>query len=84
MEQQNFAQSLQAFQRRKPFRPYVVHFVDGESILVEHPEAIRYQGTGTAVYFGKHGEITLFDHDGVSTIRNDGQKSELTGTERSQ
>jgi hypothetical protein len=63
-----FQKSLAALQKRRPFRSYVVHFTDGESIAVEHPEALRYQGVGTAVYFSKSGEMTLFDEDGVAKI----------------
>jgi hypothetical protein len=66
MTHHNFNQSLTAFLKRKPFRAFLVHFTDGENVVVEHPEAVRYQGKGTAVYFGKQGEIVLFDHDGVS------------------
>jgi hypothetical protein len=62
--------SLRAFQTRKPFKPFVVEFVDGDRVVVEHPEAVRYDGNGTAVHFGRRGEITLFDHDGVSKLTN--------------
>ena len=70
MDQKNFAQSLSAFLHRRPFRPFAVQFVDGDRIVIEHPEAVRYSGQGTAVYFGKKGELTLFDHEGVAKLAN--------------
>ena len=68
MEHRSFANSIAALVRRKPFKPFTIKFVDGDKLLVEHPEAVRYQGQGTAVFFGKKGELTLFDHDGVARI----------------
>lgn len=68
MDQKNLAQSLGAFQKKSLFRPFIVEFVNGEEITVEHPEAVRYQGRGTAVYWDRNGRITLFDHDSVATL----------------
>jgi hypothetical protein len=41
----NFEKTLQAYQKRKPFRSYRVRFVDGEYIDVDHPEALVLRGT---------------------------------------
>ena len=41
MEPDNFDRSLRAFVRRRPFESFQIRFVDGESITVDHPEAVR-------------------------------------------
>ena len=78
MQQKNFAKSLAAFQKRTPFRPFVVELVNGVTIVVEHPEALRYQGQGTAVYMDRHGTITLFDHEGVANLTDARQATSKT------
>ncbi len=69
MERQNFEKSLHAFVQRKPFRPFMIRFVDGTSITVHHPEALVTRG-GTAIYFDRKEQPTLFDHEGVSHLSN--------------
>lgn len=63
-----FRTSLNALQIRPPFRPHVVHFTEGGSIVVRHREALRYQSVGTGVCVGKAGEMILFDEVGASKI----------------
>jgi len=70
MQEKSLARCLRSFQNRRPFRPFIVEFVDGNHIVVEYPEAVRYDGKGTAVHFGKHGALALFDHEGVSRVTN--------------
>jgi hypothetical protein len=74
MTSPNFERVLQAFQRRKPFRPFRVDFVGGEHIEVDHPEALVLRG-GVAVYLSPAGVPTLFDHEGVSEVVGDVEQS---------
>lgn len=69
MESENFEKSLRGFVRRRPFESFEVHFVDGNSLTVDHPEALVLRG-GVAVYISAIGEPTLFDHRSVSRLTN--------------
>ena len=69
MEPENFERSLRSFVRRRPFESFQIRFVDGESITIDHPEAVVFRG-GVAVYISARGEPTLFDHRSVSTLNN--------------
>lgn len=62
-----FNRTLQAFQRRTPFRPFTVELVSGFRFQVDHPEALVFR-TGVAVFFAPDGTPTLFDHEGVSEV----------------
>ena len=68
MEPENFERRA-GFVRRKPFGSFTIHFVDGNAITVDHPEAVVFRG-GTAVYISVQGEPTLFDHRTVSHLSN--------------
>ncbi len=67
MEPDAFERSLKAFVRRTPFDPFVVEFVSGGQLQVDHPEALMVRG-GIAVYFSREGIPTLFDHRGVARM----------------
>jgi hypothetical protein len=67
MTAKNFDKALQAYQKRRPFRPFRVRFVSGEHLDVDHPEAVVIRG-GVGVYVSRTGVPTLFDHDGVSEV----------------
>lgn len=69
MEAANFERSLRAFVRRKQFKSFMIRFVDGSTITVDHPEALILRG-GVAVYVSAQGEPTLFDHHSVSQLSN--------------
>jgi hypothetical protein len=69
MEPESFDRSLRGFVRRRPFESFQIRFVDGESITIDHPEAVVFRG-GVAVYISPRGEPTLFDHRSVSTLNN--------------
>lgn len=60
----HFDRSLRAFQKRVPFRPFTVAFVNGDRIQVDHPEALVVRD-GVAVYIAAGGVPTLFDHESV-------------------
>ena len=70
MTTQNFDRSLQAYQRRKPFRSFRVRFVSGDHIDVDHPEALVMR-SGVAVFINSAGVPTLFDHESVSEVVGD-------------
>ncbi|MBI1832484.1 MAG: hypothetical protein HYR84_13655 [Planctomycetes bacterium] len=67
MERDNFEKRLRALSHRKPFRAYTVEFVNGESIEVDHPEALIVRA-GVAVYLAADGTPAWFDHLGVSRV----------------
>lgn len=67
MERDNFMRALRSFARRAPFRPFVVELVSGSRYLVEHPEALAFNG-GTAVYLNPFGEWSVFDHQSVAQV----------------
>ena len=67
MEREHFDRTLSALRRRAPFRPFAVRFVSGESVRVDHPEALVVRA-GVAVYLAPDGAPTLFDHESVSDV----------------
>ncbi len=67
MTPEHFEKALQAFQRRRPFRSFSVHFASGEHIEVDHPEALIIR-SGVGVYLSAAGVPTLFDHESVSEV----------------
>jgi len=77
MTAENFDRTLRAFQRRTPFRAFTVELVRGSRFQVEHPEALILRA-GVGVHVATNGEITLFDHEGVSQIR-DATSAEAAG-----
>lgn len=69
MVSDTLVKSLRAFARRQPFKPFLVELVNGESILIEHPEALAFNG-GAAVYISPKREFAFFDHEGVAELRD--------------
>ena len=67
MTTDHFQTTIRAFQRRSPFRPYVVDLVSGDRITVDYPEALIIRG-GVGVYVTATGAPTIFDHEGVSQV----------------
>ncbi len=67
MTSEHFDKTLQAYQKRRPFRSFAVRFVCGEHIEVDHPEALIIR-SGVGVYLSPAGVPTLFDHESVSEI----------------
>jgi hypothetical protein len=67
MTAEHFDKTLQAYQRRRPFRSFSVRFVSGEQIDVDHPEAMVVR-SGVGVYISAAGVPTLFDHESVSEV----------------
>jgi len=67
MTPEHFQTTIQAFQRRAPFRPYFVELVSGDRVRVDHPEALVIRG-GVAVFVTSQGAPVIFDHEGVSPV----------------
>lgn len=67
MTTEHFNTTLQAYQKRRPFRSFSVRFVSGEHLDVDHPEAMVVRA-GVGVYVSPAGVPTLFDHESVSEV----------------
>ena len=67
MQIEAFERSLRAFVRRTPFQPFTVELTSGTRFQVTHPEALAFSG-GLAVYLGRDGTPSLFDHESVSQL----------------
>lgn len=70
MEAESFERALRAFSQRRPFESFLIRFVDGTELPIDHPEALAIVRGGTAVHVGLDGELTLFDHGSVSQVTN--------------
>ena len=70
MSTERFQTTIRAFQRRTPFKPYVVEVVSGQRIQVEHPEALVVRA-GVGVFVDVSGAPTVFDHEGVIRISDE-------------
>jgi hypothetical protein len=66
---ENFLRALRVFSKRKPFRPFQVVFVTGESLTVVHPEAIHAR-EALLVFTGPDGAHRLFDSSSVNQLRD--------------
>jgi hypothetical protein len=75
MNAKTFDKTLQAYQKRRPFRSFHVRFVSGEKIKVDHPEALIIRG-GVGVFVSSSGVPTLFDHESVSQVIGDNGRRE--------
>jgi hypothetical protein len=67
MMAEHFQTTIRAFQRRTPFKSYVVELVSGDRVRIDHPEALVVRG-GVGVFVSASGAPTIFDHEGVSQI----------------
>lgn len=67
MTDENFRKSLQAFIRRRPFRPFEVELVSGDRFTVKHPEALAHSGA-VAVNIDPDADIRIFDSRSVSQL----------------
>ena len=67
MTTEHFQTTIRAFQRRAPFKPYVVELVSGDRVKVDHPEALVLRA-GVGVFVDAKGAPAILDHEGVSQI----------------
>ena len=67
MNEDNARLALQAFHRRRPFKPFLVELMTGDRVLVAHPEALSWRGT--VLYFiSPQDLVRLFDHASVCQV----------------
>ena len=67
MTAEHFQTTIQAFQKRAPFHPYLVELVSGDRVRVDHPEALVIRG-GVAVFLTPQGAPVIFDNEGVCQV----------------
>lgn len=70
MNVDNFDQTLTAFKRRSPYRPFTVALVNGDRFEVDFPDALLVRD-GVAVYLQAGGVPIIFDHEGVNQFIGD-------------
>jgi len=66
MSREQFEDLLRTFVRQKPFKPFVVRKVNGESIYVDEP-AVAFDG-GAAGFIGPDNLVHFFDCEQVATM----------------
>jgi hypothetical protein len=74
MTAEHFQTTIRAFQRRTPFKSYVVELVSGDRIRVDHQEALVVRGR-VGVFVNAAGAPVIFDHERVSQIFADTAES---------
>lgn len=70
MQAESFDQSLIAFKKRLPFRPFTVALVNGDRVEVDHSDALVVRD-GVAIYIAHGGVPVIFDHESVSQFIGD-------------
>ena len=65
-----FDETLAAFRKRAPFRPFTVALVNGDRFEVDHADALVVSD-GVAIFVAPGGTPVVFDHEGVSQIEGD-------------
>lgn len=70
MDRDTFTETITAFRRRTPFRPFTILTVTGSRHEVDHPDAIIVRG-GTALFFAPGNVPVIFDHEGVGEVIGD-------------
>jgi len=58
---------IRAFNRRRPFRPYLIEFVSGDRVLIGHPEAVSRTAT-LYTYFDPEQRVRVFTASGVCQL----------------
>lgn len=67
MSVESFNFSVRSYIGRKPFKPFLIIFKEGDHVQVDHPEAL-YTRAGTSLHVDTRGKPTLFDADSVSRL----------------
>jgi hypothetical protein len=70
MDRATFTEAIQAFQNRRPFKPFTVALVDGDRYEVDRPNVLAL-GDGVAVLLAPGNVPMFFDHEGVSQVIGD-------------
>lgn len=74
MNPTTFEESLRSLLRRRPFQPFPVELINGETFTVDRPDAVSLGG-GAAGFIAEDGEIYFFDSGNVRRLGN-----EINGT----
>ena len=77
MQAETFDETLNAFRRRCPFRPFTVAMVDGDRFEVDFADALVVRD-GVAIYIRPGGAPVIFDHEGVSQFIGDLKEEQST------
>jgi hypothetical protein len=67
MTAESFEKTIRAFQKRAPFRSFIVERMSGTRVRIDHPEALVLRA-GVAVFISSKGAPTLFDHESVAQV----------------
>lgn len=70
MDASHFDNTLNAFRRRTPFRPFTIVLVNGDRYEVDFPDAYVVRD-GVGIYVGPGGVPVIFDHEGVAQFIGD-------------
>lgn len=68
MTRKDFEQAMHTFLRRKPFKPFVIEFDDGQQWVVGQPEAVHYYTGDDALYFRPDGSFDFVDCENVKQL----------------
>ncbi|MBV9123444.1 MAG: hypothetical protein JO112_08815 [Planctomycetes bacterium] len=66
MTNKDFEQTIRGLLQRQPFQPFLIEFEDGSRFVVGQPEALMYQGGGTAIFIHPDGAFDFVDSEGVN------------------
>ena len=67
MTKEAFEKSLRSFQKRKPFKPFMIELTSGSTLQINHPEAVATYA-GAAVHLSPDRDYTMFDADRVAKV----------------
>jgi hypothetical protein len=70
MDRETFTTTIQAFQNRRPFKPFTVALVDGDRYEIDRPNILAV-GEGIAILISPGGVPVFFDHESVSQVIGD-------------
>lgn len=71
MKREQFESLVRQLLARRPFRAFRVRLMDGETIRIDHPEAMIMRG-GLAVFVDRKGVAYDFDEESVSYVGRGG------------
>ena len=60
MTERELEASLRAYCRRRPFRPFLLEFLSGVQVVIDHPEGVGALANQIWLYRGPKGAQSLF------------------------
>jgi len=70
LDRETFDTTIRSFKNRTPFRPFKISLVNGERLVVDHPEAPVVRA-GVGLFVGPGGIPAVFDDEGVAQVIGD-------------